>query len=120
MQADVINVIQLASLASIVDGHASEQEIEVIAASVAETFELDKDEVKAFTSKLINGYNAENLVKQPVAIVRRGQRAMVKLNGRRRYDAIRIARLVAEATEGVDPSEADFLDQLAQFTQASA
>ena len=117
MNTDVVNVTQLAVLASLVDGQASQQEIDTIAKSVSERFDISEADIKTLAEKLVATHTKKNLNRHPVAIVRLGVRSLQNLTGRNKRIAMQIAKDVAEASDGVDANEAMFLQELASFAK---
>lgn len=118
MQQSVVAVTQLAVLAALVDGKADTAELDTLATAISGGMEgATRDEVRGLADRMVTRYTDEKLAGQPVLIVRRGERALKMLRGPQRRFALQVARQVAEASDGVDASEAAFLDQLVRYTR---
>lgn len=115
---DAVRVIQLAVLSALVDGQASAEEIEAIAAGVAKHYAIDAATVKTLATKMINRYVSKKLTSDPIAVLRHGKNAMRRLSGRNRRIAIDIATQVAAASPGGEANEAKFLRGLVQVARA--
>lgn len=111
---DTVRILQLAALSAVVDGQASEQEINAISSLVAEKCDKEEADIKHMAESMIAYYSKD---KSPVLCVRRGRNAMSRLSGRNKKLAIDISKQVAEASDGVNEAEANFLKQLASFAK---
>lgn len=112
--SDTVRILQLAALSSVVDGQASEQEINTISSLVAEKCDKNEATIKDMAEKMITYYSKD---KSPVSCVRLGRNAMSRLSGRNKKLAMDISKQVAKASDGVNEAEANFLKQLASFAK---
>jgi tellurite resistance protein len=117
INSDTVRVIQLGVLSALVDGQASPEELDALAAGVAEHCAIPAAEAQALAGKMLERYVSKQLGSDPVAIVRHGQSAMRRLSGRQRRAAIRIATQVAAASPGGEASEATFLREIERMAR---
>lgn len=115
---DVIRIIQLTVLSALVDGSASPEEVDVIAAGAAEYFQVEVQAAKSLASKMVASHTNKKLLSNPVAVIQKAKNAMRRLSGRHRKIALAIATKVAAATPGGEASETRFLRQIEQMAKA--
>lgn len=115
---DAVRILQLAVLSALVDGQASAEEIDAIAAGVSKYCEMERENAKTLATQMINRYVSLKLSSDPISIIRHGKNAMRRLSGRNRRIAMDIATQVAAATPGGEASELKFLRQLAHIARA--
>ena len=94
------------------------EELEAISTTLPEYCDVDAAQVKALATKMLERYKSQGLASDPVAIVIQGKHAMMRLSGRQRRNAIKLAARVAAASPGGEASEASFLRQIEQIARA--
>lgn len=116
MNSAVVNTTQLAALASIVDGEATPNEIDVIVSEVSQAFNVPDEEVRGLTERLVASHQRNNVAGRPIKAVRFGQRALRGLTGREKHQAMEIANKVL-AQDGLEASESSFINELYAFVR---
>lgn len=112
----VVRVVQLSTLAAIVDGEATAGEIETIGTEVSQAFDVSAEDVKNLATKLVESHKSKNVAGRPVTAARHGQRALKPLSGRNKKLAIQIANKVI-AQGGTDANESSFIKELGLVTR---
>ena len=117
-ESDTVRIIQLATLSALVDGQASDAEIDVLVTATSERCAIEADDARALATKMIERYASKQLAADPVSLVRHGKNAMRRLSGRQRKLALEIATQVAAASPGGEAAETKFLRQLERVARA--
>lgn len=107
---DTVRILQLAALSSVIDGQATEQEVSMMATLVAKKCDQDATHMRAMAEHMVTFYGKNS---NPIFYVRQGKKALNRLSGRNKKLAMDISKQVAEASDGVNDAEANFLKQLA-------
>ena len=107
--------VQLAVIAALVDGEASQPERDAITQKVSEHFRVDADEVSRVATLLIEQYQERNINSSPSVALHFALKSLSNLPLFDRPTAFRIAEEVIESG-GKDQTEIGFLARLKTFS----
>ena len=104
--------VQFAVVASLVDGEASADEIDILVDKVSELYKEDAEEIRAFAQSKIAEYTPLDFGNKPVRALKAAVEALHALDNIGDKNAFVIARAVVEK-DGVSAKEDSFLARLA-------
>lgn len=114
LKQSTVFTIQLATVAALVDGQASEDEINTIVGEVSQKCKENEDEVRELTQKLVNVYQAKEVGSSPFTALKFAVKALQGLSKRDSLAALGIAQAVL-ACGGRTAEEDSFIYRLSQM-----
>lgn len=114
LKQSTVFTIQLATVAALVDGQASEDEINTIVSEVSKKFKENAEEVRELTQRLVNVYQAKEVGSNPLAALKFAVKALQGLSKRDSLAALAIAQSVL-ASGGRTAEEDSFIYRLSQL-----
>ncbi|MGB3512719.1 MAG: hypothetical protein WBA93_26575 [Microcoleaceae cyanobacterium] len=109
--ASVNNIIQLAALASVVDGHASDQEKNLIIEMGSHLLKTPQDQVRQILDDSIETFQDRGFAKNPEAALHSGLDALRSLDPSQKHLAFYICEKVIYQ-DGIQSGEIEFIRQL--------
>ncbi|CAK8724098.1 hypothetical protein GMJAKD_13595 [Candidatus Electrothrix aarhusensis] len=107
-----IRATQLAVIAALIDGKATDDEIELASTEVGREYDAPAEEVKKLALRLLKAHQAIDLPNNPVAAIRRGQLAMRGMADEEIGKIQQIVRRVISADGQETATEQSFLNML--------
>lgn len=114
LKPSTVFTIQLAVVAALVDGQASEEEINTIVTEVCNRSRENTDEVRKLTESLVKTYQAKEVGSSPLAALKFAVKALQGLAKRDALAALAIAQSVLECG-GRTAEEDSFIYRLSQL-----
>lgn len=111
VDAPVLGTVILGAIAALVDGNASETEINTLVEKVTKRFKADKTQVRTLTETMIASYTKKEVGKSPILALRFARKALLQLSPLNAKVAFAIASDVI-ASEETDQNELSFLTEL--------
>ena len=109
--ASVNNIIQLAALASVVDGHASDQEKNLIIEMGSDLLKTPQDQIRQILNDWIETFQEQGFAKNPELAFNSGLNALQSLNPSEKHLAFYICEKVIDR-DGIQSDEIKFIRQL--------
>jgi uncharacterized tellurite resistance protein B-like protein len=116
-QASAVYVIQLAVIAALIDGQASEIEMKNLVELVSERFRMPPEEVSRLANEMLVIFQKHDIGKNPTNALRFATKALENMIGLHRKLAFDISEQVI-IRGGIDEMEKGFLAQLKNFVKA--
>lgn len=117
--ANVVGTVILGAIAALVDGNASETEVNTLVERVTKRFQADEATVRTLAEKAIANYTDKEVGKSPILALRYARKALLQLSPRNAQVAFAIASDVI-ASEETDQTELSFLSELKALTYPSS
>lgn len=117
--ANVVGTVILGAIAALIDGNASETEVNTLVKKVTQRFRTDESMVRSLTEKAIAQYTQKEVGKNPILALRYAKKALLQLSPRNAQVAFAIASDVI-ASEETDGLELSFLTELQELTYPSS
>ncbi len=117
--ANVVGTVILGAIAALIDGNASETEVNTLVKKVTQRFGTDESMVRSLTEKAIAQYTQKEVGKNPILALRYAKKALLQLSPRNAQVAFAIASDVI-ASEETDRLELSFLTELQELTYPSS
>lgn len=111
----VVGTLQVGVIAAMLDGSASDVELDTLAAKVAKKYKTDQAAARDLAGKIVKGYSKKNVSQSPMLAVRYARKGLNLLSPRDAKVAFAIATDVI-ASEETDTNERGFLDELKELT----
>ena len=115
LKTNALLTTQLAVIAALVDGEASQTEIDTIIQKVSEYYRENADEVRRATTSLIDYYQNRDISASPSIALHFSLKSLSNLSLLARSTAFKIAEEVIESG-GKDTAEIGFLARLKTFS----
>jgi hypothetical protein len=117
--ANVVGTVILGAIAALVDGKASETEVNTLVERVTKRFHADETTVRTLAEKAIAQYTKKEVGKSPILALRYARKALLQLSPRNAQAAFAITSDVI-ASEETDQTELSFLTELKELTYPSS
>lgn len=111
-----IHITQLGVIAALVDGEASQVEVDTLVAKVSERYKISADEVARLAAGMIGFYQSQQIGNSPAVALHFAGKSLDNLSAHDKKVAFDIAQEVI-LSGGVDAMEQGFLAQLKHFTR---
>ncbi|MBU7582265.1 MAG: TerB family tellurite resistance protein [Nostoc sp. TH1S01] len=114
LKQSTVFTTQLAVVAAVVDGQASEEEINIIVTQVSKKSKDNPEEIRRLTENLVKVYQAKQAGTNPLVALKFAVKALQGLAKRDALAALAIAQSVLESG-GVTAEEDSFIYRLSQM-----
>ena len=111
-----IHITQLGVIAALVDGEASQIEVDTLVAKVSERYKIISDVLARLAAGMIGFYQAQQIGNSPAVALHFAGKSLDNLSAHDKKVAFDIAQEVI-LSGGVDAMEQGFLAQLKHFTR---
>ncbi|NEP83061.1 MAG: hypothetical protein F6K39_35925 [Okeania sp. SIO3B3] len=119
MNSDSVNnIIKLAALASVVDGHASDEEKNLIVEMGSNLLNTPQEEIREILDRCINTFQNQEFAKNSEAVLNSGLDALRSLDPSQKHLAFYICEKVIYQ-DGIQSGEIEFIHQLDQLDQTT-